>query len=66
MIIRTALFDVPECPRISWKRQYCMGAFDALLIALLAFHLYWTFLIGRIFYRAIVGGKVNDEREDDT
>lgn len=43
-----------------------MGAFDALLIALLAFHLYWTFLIGRIFYRAIVGGKVNDEREDDT
>jgi len=66
VIIRTALFEVPNCPQIEWKRDYCMVAFDGLLLFLFAIHVYWTFLIGRILYRTIVSGKVNDEREDDT
>jgi len=66
VIIRTALYEVPKCPRIEWKREYCMVAFDGLLLSLFAIHVYWTFLIGRILHRAVVGGKVNDEREDDT
>ena len=65
VIIRTALFEVPDCPRIGWKRDYCMVAFDTLLVSLFAMHVYWTFLIGRIFYRALVTKSVNDEREDD-
>ena len=65
-IIRPAVFEVPKCPHISRKRFYAMGGFASLLISLLIMHIYWTYLIVKIFKKALFNKTVDDIREDDS
>ncbi len=65
VIIRTALFEVPECPQIQGKRITLMYSFDTLLVLLLMMHVYWTYLIAKIIKKALFStGAVDDIRED--
>lgn len=60
------MFEVPKCPHISRKRFYAMGGFASLLISLLIMHIYWTYLIVKIFKKALFNKTVDDIREDDS
>jgi ceramide synthetase len=65
VIIRTALFEVPLCSHISLMRNYSMNAFNTLLLTLLSFHVYWTYLISKILHKAVFKkAGVSDVRED--
>ena len=65
VIIRAAMLDCkPNCPTIDPTGVHFVG-FNGLLLLLLSFHIYWTYLILRIVYKTCVSGRVNDVREDD-
>ena len=65
-IIRSALFSAlwhcPEPLRLGLMGYFFM--FNGLLLALLGFHIYWTYFIFKIVYDLLVKGDLDDKREE--
>lgn len=53
-----------EIVRVLGGRPPCLGAFNAMLMALLVMHCYWFLLILRVAWRRIRAGEIQDSRED--
>jgi len=68
VIIRATLFGVRDVARkINVMDQIWphYQIFNGFLLILLALHIYWSYLIGRIVWRVVKGNELDDVREED-